>query len=315
METDLSIVVVFCDKDYDCIPKLLEKINSRVLISHEIILIDNRENYKSVKIYLPDNARMYSEEYNTYQFEARRFAVQFVKGRYVWYVDADDEVLKVRTDLVKYLNADYDFIVFGNCDITENHQLVNGTVDSGNAEGYLCTRKIYRSIWQILWNKWIETNFLKKIASLLPEGKLIVASEDITVIRLMLKYGKKYIQIRDILYIYHKYRAGGNSKNMSVEKFKHIMLGLDEANKITRKYLTPEECEATDCENYVDTSYFLNNVVNYAEDKDACYKVMLNYFTEQDIAICLLQIQKFRLFSDVDINKMVDFYLSKVNFS
>ena len=52
----LTIAILFCDKDYQHIPFLLDLIEDNVLIKYELILVDNREasKYEYIDFKNPD---------------------------------------------------------------------------------------------------------------------------------------------------------------------------------------------------------------------------------------------------------------------
>ena len=52
MNLQVSIIIVFYDNDWTLIPTLLKHIRERIKITHEVILIDNREKFKDKKLSL-----------------------------------------------------------------------------------------------------------------------------------------------------------------------------------------------------------------------------------------------------------------------
>ena len=168
----LSIVVIFCDKDYQFIESLCKEINKNVKLSHEIILIDNREVYKDKFINLPENAFMHSVGYNAYQFEGRRLAVQFCSGKYVWYVDADDEVLIVE-DYWKDAISDEDVALFSammtdlsfklNKSFFIRKALLNNSIYLSRDWHELELKNVWNFFGCCLWDKWIKRTVLEEV--------------------------------------------------------------------------------------------------------------------------------------------------------
>ena len=104
----LSIIVLFCDKDVWHIPELVEYAKETCKGDYEVVLIDNR-NDKSQP--LPDFGWQVHEAPGIGTFEGRRFALTKCKGKYVWFIDADDKFL----DWSGFINPDEqdaDFIIF-----------------------------------------------------------------------------------------------------------------------------------------------------------------------------------------------------------
>lgn len=91
-EFTLSIIVVFCDKDFHFLNERLKQIEENVKdIEYEIILVDNREINKE-KIYLKPNMRLISMGYNSYPFTARLYGIKAAKNNYAWVLDVDDPI-------------------------------------------------------------------------------------------------------------------------------------------------------------------------------------------------------------------------------
>src|SRR5574344_889885 len=114
----LSMVIIFCDKDYGNIKNIIERIRKVVKINYEVILIDNREKKKDCPLGFDfcDDVKIYSKDYNCYQFEARKFSLQFCSGEYVWFIDGDDNI-SGETEIGEsiydtYLSKNYDMVVF-----------------------------------------------------------------------------------------------------------------------------------------------------------------------------------------------------------
>lgn len=91
----LSIVIIFCDKDRKYLESFLKNTEEKVTCSHEIILVDNR-NDKTEKIELP--YKTISPEKDCHILEGRRLGLDEAVGEYVWFVDIDDEILNGFTE-------------------------------------------------------------------------------------------------------------------------------------------------------------------------------------------------------------------------
>ena len=100
----LSIGVTVCDKDFHLLSFLLEQIEERVKVEHEVIIIDNREQMLNVETTWQPTFKF---GYNAFQFNARAKIIELAKGDYIWFIDGDDEV-----DYVDSFDYKEDIIVF-----------------------------------------------------------------------------------------------------------------------------------------------------------------------------------------------------------
>lgn len=88
-KTNLSVIIVFCDKDYDKLEHIISSVEKYVLANHEIILVDNRDNQKPFET----KYKYVSKGKNCYILEGRRLGLDVAEGDYVWFVDADDDII------------------------------------------------------------------------------------------------------------------------------------------------------------------------------------------------------------------------------
>lgn len=284
----LSIVAAFCDKDYKLIPNLLINIEEKVHIPHEIILIDNREEFKDDPVNFTP-ATVYSKGCNAYQFEARRFAVQFCKGDYIWYIDSDDEICTVKEDL----NFTEDVIMF-NYGIFINvitlpytWQIVKEvfkrkrftSINKSEFKNYCITDNPWDICCCTLWNKWIKRSLMEDIIKDIPENLIIVASEDILYASLAIDRCNTMCFCDDSIYIYHEGNAKGLSANMSTERFFHIIKGRKQSRELFEK-LTSQAPWYDDIQTSV--AYFYTKLI-YTDDPDSCFREMLNHFSKEEL--------------------------------
>ena len=285
----LSIVAVFCDKDVQYVPNLLNIIEEKVKVSHEVILIDNRENNKDTIDF--KGAEVHTKGYNAYQFEARRFAVQFCKGEYIWFIDSDDNILTVKKDLENTLKED--LIIFNY--MVERNVLLLPFSWRFTKEAF--KRKRFTSIkrpnlmewcptndlWDIccctMWNKWVKRNLMEEIVSLVPSDEIIVASEDVLYASLILDRCDTINFCDDTIYIYKEGLACGNELEMTVDKFFHIIKGYDKARALFEKLIKDHQIY-----NNVETNvaYFYSKLI-FSEDPDICFLHMKKYFTDEEL--------------------------------
>lgn len=104
----LSVVIIFCDKDFKYLNNMVSMVEKFVTVEHEIILVDNRDNQEPFET----KYKYVSKGSNCYIFEGRRMGLDVASGEYIWFVDVDDEIigeiseddLKGRTEKILQLN-------------------------------------------------------------------------------------------------------------------------------------------------------------------------------------------------------------------
>ena len=85
----LSVVIIFCDKDFKYLDSMIKMVEKFVTAEHEIILVDNRNNQEPFET----NYKVVSKGSNCYIFEGRRLGLDAASGDYIWFVDVDDEII------------------------------------------------------------------------------------------------------------------------------------------------------------------------------------------------------------------------------
>lgn len=98
----LSIAIAYCDKDERYIPSLLEKLEDRVHVPYEVVLMDNTSHGS-----LCGGIRLGCSHRNF----SRHYMADFCHGEYIWFFDADDDPLDVPAELADL--PDGDIIEFG----------------------------------------------------------------------------------------------------------------------------------------------------------------------------------------------------------
>lgn len=248
MNLQVSIIIVFYDNDWTLIPTLLKHIRERIKITHEVILIDNREKFKDKKIELETNEKIYPTGYNAYQFEGRRFSAQFIKGDYAWFIDADDDVCEINSINFK---EGFDIILFS----YESKFFKDG--GAFNDRKYILQKDYLYSYWitfqqdfGALWNKWIKSSIVKKSVEKIPVGKKIIAGEDGLYIRLFFNNSKTLLASSQKIYIYN-----GPSHNFSFNSILKITCGVSDAYKINKELISQD---SADIHIYNDILYMIN---------------------------------------------------------
>lgn len=208
----LSIIILVCDKDVQFLDKLLSQIHEHIKLDYEIILVDNRE--LNTDYLDKHNLKVISNGFNSYNFEGRRIGLDYAKGEYTWYVDADDEII---SDLLqKELDKDVDVIQFyakfGNFD----------TIPLGSFHNNI------KMFGYNLWSRIIRTDLLKSSLSAIKRGIKLVGHEDRFIWELILSKEPSIAFIDKFIYRYRTDRSIASSNNKSKEMVNHLLIGQEE---------------------------------------------------------------------------------------
>lgn len=284
----LSCVILMCDKDWFLVEKLIQNINEKVKINKEIIVIDNREQYKNEEIDFKD-AKVFSKGKNLYQLESRRWAIEeLVNNDYVWFIDGDDQVCEV--DNVDYT---HDVICFNFT--TDNESVFECTYN--NEEEFfgedVLTGYVVNSSISCLWNKWIKTDVLKKAISLIPKNEEISASEDTIFVLLSYKYAKSYIHINNVYYMYNTTHSNAVRQSYEkIEQFRAILKGHNNAYSIIMSSFSTYELDRLNINDmyYNNCSYFVNRYRYCTDDvKKEAMKALYEHFSREVLQVATLK--------------------------
>ncbi len=286
----LSIVIPFCDRDWRYITSLLRLIDGRVKVSHEVILVDNREKYKNALI-KTDKAKILTKGRNVRQFEARRLAVKFCRGKYVWFVDADDSPGDVSSDLS---SVDADVIVFSSCWCSDGIPLGAGQEFAARERrfggmrfcrydsGDMTDDELFSLCGRQLWNKWISTSLLNRVLPSLPVNAGEIAFEDSLLCEIVFSAASCWCFCDDLIYVYSLSRSHYSS--FTYDNFRHIMLGYDAYNMYKRTLIPGRKYAGrmSDC------GFFLNRLCLLPDgDRSAAMKKTLEFFTFDEICMTM----------------------------
>lgn len=197
----LSICILFCDKDFQYIPTLLQNIRSKCHVDFEIILIDNRKdkhnkiNFENAKVFACDKLG---------QFNGRRLAIEKATGDYIWFVDADDKIWDVPTYFRDELYQYYDIITFNAVDSfgdwTGTWPERKEKVRCINRKSLL-THDVEIFTGPCVWNKWFKRSTL--LPALDVEDTYITFNEDSLFNMIALKNSKVIKSFDATLYQYN----------------------------------------------------------------------------------------------------------------
>lgn len=311
---DLSVIVLFCDKDFQYIPNLLKQLDKKLACNYELILVDNREKNKTEisainEFYENHNGFCITPGRNLGQVVAKKTAFEQSSGKYIWFFDGDDEPCDVITQtLLESLKEDLIVFNFGYCreDNDEQIYIECSNEDKRKFTGFKDAEYLTK-IGVTCWNKFIYRKILEKIFSYVKTDKVVSVNEDVWLMSATLNKSRV---VREIpLYIYNNRPDRGISNNSitSITNFKKIIQGYNETMKLFRTEF-PKDCKLY-CESLKrkkDIGYFINRVYNSVKEiRYEEYQLILEVFKKQEI-ISVLNNERKDFISD-DLVPLEDF--------
>lgn len=233
----VSCIILFCDKDWKYLDGLVNNIRKDMTVSHEVILVDNRKD-RSRKIEI-DGVVLKETKAACSTIQARKQAVEFASGDYVWFIDADDEIYHVPSERMEILDG-YDVIIF-------NYESVTGKCFGGiTSDRYFSKDNndpfsvSYSDISQYMnWNKWTRTEMLRLAMSEISDDDEFCLFEDNLITTLVQRRIKSAVAIAETLYLYHDERA--ESQNFSVKTLKNYIANVGKYGEFLKEHFTNEE--------------------------------------------------------------------------
>lgn len=213
----LSIGVTVCDTDYHLLDSLLKQIDERVQIPHEVIIIDNREEFLNVLVKWKSG---FTFGYNATQFSARSKIIELANGDYIWFIDGDDEI-----DYVDSFDYTEDIITFS----YSTYKIGDVHIDSQIITDDIFTFQTGCLIHPVLWNKFIKKDLFK---TKFPETK-IIANEDTLWLYSAMKNARS-LRIVDKVIYHHKLGLSNKEIGVTFENVKTLVTGYDEMRKLLK---------------------------------------------------------------------------------
>lgn len=235
----LTIIMCFCDKDFCYLENMLNQIKNKILVNHEILLLDNRENNKEqINIDKSLYTKIYSFGFNGYNF-SRIKLIKYATGNYIWFIDCDDEIVETIDD--SFLpEKDYDVIEFYFDDEL-------GTFG-----------KYFRDVnyVSVFWNKWIKKDFCENAWKGLENYK-ISFGDDIILIGILKENNieNSYIRKEKTIYNYRNDRSSLWNSEISIENFRNSLFGFFDGLKIIREKTTNKKIENNYYKSFLNVIY------------------------------------------------------------
>lgn len=105
----ISIIIPFIEKHFNTTISLIKSLPNCISEKYQVILINNSGSYKDVETFkkagVPtDNLLVLNNDgKNLLPFNSRRLGSENAKGKWIWYIDADDEVSKLSEETISTL--------------------------------------------------------------------------------------------------------------------------------------------------------------------------------------------------------------------
>lgn len=215
----ISIGIIVCDKDYLNCEKLLSQIKERVLVEHEVIIIDNRENNLDDKT---SWKATFSFGYNAYQFAARAKIIELAKGDYIWFVDGDDCIIGLED-----MPFTEDIIVYSYFSEPVDDGFLTDSVITSNIDCYENSTLIK----PVLWNKLIKKTLFNACNLSFSTSLKAVTMEDLVWLYIALLNAKS---IRTCSKVIYQHFCGFSNLQLieDISVIKHLLTGFKELQQI-----------------------------------------------------------------------------------
>ena len=286
----LTIGITICDHDFKNCSNILEEIKERVTVPHEVIIIDNREEY----INEPTEWKpTFSFGYNAYQFSARAKIIELAKGDYIWFIDGDDGI-----GYVNNLNYEEDIIAFS----FVVYPITNVHLEPKVYTENLFTYEMANEIRHVLWNKFYKKSLFPKDFINKYVGVKMVTSED-TIWNYVALKNAKSLRVVDELIYYHKEGLTNRVGAVTLEEIESLLTGFDDMQKITKEVLGDNDFYKDSMRN---TYNHLMTFVPRCHEMEKALKLMMNILPKEGFREALHESVIPRLFSNEQLKWVID---------
>lgn len=251
MEYQFVIGIIVCDKDYQYIDSLIKNIEDCVIGNYHIIIYNNCiQNYDNLQERKINNTTILSNTYkckNSRQVYARKMITEKayeIKSDYIWFIDADDTVMKVNFNKLEHYT---DIIVFPY--VGDNYDSSDpGWIPFHDDRALKVELTLTHSdmIERPLWCKFIKTNVLKQAYDMIDAYNLppISCSEDTLASLLAMKFSKTFSEHKAITYLHSTARSNSQSPDTHLNDIEQCTIGIREFLELLDKLFTKEEYES-----------------------------------------------------------------------
>jgi hypothetical protein len=296
----LAIVSLFCDKDYQYIPSLLESIHKKVFCSYEVVLVDNREKNKDIPIpeieefFKVHKGRCISKGENLCQLAAKKWALEYISSEYVWFIDGDDDICGAISDAL-LASCRSDIIAFNYVFNNESEKRIiyqesfykNKTIRN---KFKFRTDLYLEHSCVTCWNKWFKRSLLLKIFKNIPDHLKVSCNEDVYICCAALNNATSIDERRDFIYVNNPHRGISNNNTIdNIDRFKMIIQGWKDSMKLF-KIEFPFNTKLFNYEDKrtCDINYFLGRMyISKKEIWEQEIHFLLNVFDAKEILSCL----------------------------
>ena len=285
----LSIVITVCDKDYENCENLTKQISERVHIPHEVIIIDNREEFLSAETSWKAD---YVFGYNAFQFASRAKGIELAKGDYIWFIDGDDTIRDIDE-----IDFDADIITFSYNNYPEGDVHLREAFYTEN----LYTWEMTEEIKPVLWNKFIKkslftSEFIEKYATL-----KIHTLEDGLWLCEALRHALS-VKIVDKIIYFHTEGLSSKVGSVTFEQIKTLATGLSDAVKVLRDITDDEFYEKSVRGQYI----YIMRYLTKTDDIEQATELLLDIIPKDDFKDIMLKDTFMHCYSQKQMQKIIE---------
>jgi len=298
----LAIVSLFCDKDYQYIPSLLESIHKKVFCSYEVVLVDNREKNKDIPIpEIEEFLKVHkgiciSKGENLCQLAAKKWALEYTSSNYVWFIDGDDDICGAISDAL-LASCRSDIIAFNYVFNNESEKRIiyqesfykNKTIRN---KFKFRTDLYLEHSCVTCWNKWFKRSLLLKIFKNIPDHLKISCNEDVYICCAALNNATSIDERIEFIYINNPHRGISNNNTIdNIDRFKMIIQGWKDSMKLFKiEFPFNTKLFNYESKRTCDINYFLGRMyISKKEIWEQEIHLLLNIFDSKEILSCLSQ--------------------------
>lgn len=183
---DLSIIIPIYNTPIDKLKRCLDSIKLESNISYEVLLIDDGS-----KLYIETVCKEYINNYKNYKYvkkqnegvsETRNLGINKAQGKYIMFVDADDEV-QLETIKKESFNKKYNLIIFNYMEVVDKKEKIIKILDTSKNNISLNTvinTVVNTCNLNTVWAKLYDINYIKK--NQIKFDKTMIEGEDLNFI-------------------------------------------------------------------------------------------------------------------------------------